>query len=209
MRHDLTPHAGEVFRTRRPRRLQPLQRGRVWGGLGAGPATLPSDRTPERHHLITLTQGSAHATTTSTFLGERLMSTAHGNTVRRLQQQEEAAQAALAAQRAKVRATQAKLRHAAQQERLAHQQVMGRLADEAGLATLDLNTLRQAFAVLGQLAQCPHALAQWVAEKPLPAPHTSVAEGDGVRTAQEAGDGAAPMDREKQSSLPSFPCGKR
>jgi hypothetical protein len=180
-----------------------MARPAAWYGPGAG-------RTPLGYASgQALPPGAAHTTTTCTLLGEHIMSTPHGDTIRRLKQQEQDAQAALAAQRAKVRATQAKLRHAAQQERLAHQQVMGRLAEEAGLATLDLATLRQAFTVLGQLAQCPHALAQWVAEKPLPAPHTFVAEGDGVRTAQEAGDGAAPRDSEEHSSLPSFPCGKR
>jgi hypothetical protein len=136
------------------------------------------------------------------------MSTSPGDTVRRLQQQKEAAQALLAAQQAKVREAQAKVRYAAQKARLSSRQVMGRLAEEAGLATLDLDTLQQAFGVLGQLAQCPDALAQWVAETPLPPPPHFLTKEDGIRTAQEAGNGAASRDSEKKGSLPRFPFGE-
>ena len=137
------------------------------------------------------------------------MTRAQQEMTRRLQQQEADAKAAIAAQKQALKVAQAKLKKATQQARLAHQHVMGRLAEEAGLATLDLDTLRQAFTVLGQLAQCPHALAQWVAETSLPAHHQSLAEGAGVLTAQEAGDGAMPRDREEQSSLPRFSVEKR
>jgi hypothetical protein len=114
-----------------------------------------------------------------------------------LKTQEEGAKARLDDQRRAWQAAQARRKAAERQLALEQHRAIGQMAAEAGLTTLDLTTLRGAFAHLAGLAQDPATVAGWRQARP--------GDNGAVSVPIAPQDGA---DREQQSSLPSFPVGK-
>jgi hypothetical protein len=78
-----------------------------------------------------------------------------------LQAKEQAAKAALEVQRKALKAAQAKRKAAEHKLLQARWQEIGRLADQAGLGTLDLDVLPAAFADLAMLAHNPDHVQRW------------------------------------------------
>jgi hypothetical protein len=78
-----------------------------------------------------------------------------------LKAKEQAAKAALEAQRKALKAAQAKRKAAEHKLLQARWREIGRLADQAGLGTLDLDVLPAAFAYLATLAQDPDHVKHW------------------------------------------------
>ena len=78
-----------------------------------------------------------------------------------LKAKEAAAKTALEVQRKALKAAQAKRKAAEHKLLQARWRDMGRLADQAGLGTLDLDVLPAAFADLATLAQNPDHVQRW------------------------------------------------